>query len=149
MPLDHTVSKLLANIQDEDEKIQEVSLRHDGEDGEAVSGDTKLKEIATGAKNLSLLLNNIPFSLKVSTQKPKETVSFSVKALEKQATFSTIARHLRDTPGNKMSHREYLNMVAQVYGLSVEEGTQLLQQLMNSGLIIYLPSVCYMLYYIV
>ena len=141
LTLDHTVSKLLENIQDEDDQIQQVSLRYAGEEAEEVPGETKLNEIVAGTDTLSLMLNNQPFSLKVSAQKPKDVVSFSVKSLEQQAVFSTMARHLRDAAGNKMSYREFANLASQVYGLSVEDSSKLLQQLMSSGLVLYLPSV--------
>ena len=77
----------------------------------------------------------------VCTIERKEKMSFTVKDLEKQATFYTIVRQLRESPGTKMSLGDYLSTTKSLYGLSGEESRSLLTEMTKLGLVMHLPSV--------
>lgn len=133
-----TVGKLLADIEGEDDGIRSTSLLKGSGDGEAVDLEALVSDVSK--EELSLVVNDETFKVKTSVIEKKEKMSLSAKDLEKQATFYTIVRQVRESPGTKMSFGDYLSMARTMYGLSEEEGKELLTKMTALGLTMYLPS---------
>lgn len=135
---DQTVGKLLEDIQEEDEDISSTSLLSGSDEGQEVDLNALVSEVKD--QDLSLVVNGEAFKVKTSVVERKEKMSFTVKDLEKQATFYTIVRQLRESPGTKMSLGDYLSTTKSLYGLSGEESRSLLTEMTKLGLVMHLPS---------